>query len=174
MTRMRLSSARAARTQADESRAAATAALSTPTKAVRSNSIKELYKTAAKRLHPDLARDDADWRIRDRLMADVNLAYEQGDEAKLLEILEEYDSSPDTVVGSDVAAELVRAIRRISLVRKRIQQIESDITELRDSELFKLKSLVAEQAKLGKDVLSDIVASLKAQIDAKKDHLRSL
>jgi hypothetical protein len=150
------------------------AAISTPAKSARSDSIRDLYKAAAKRLHPDLARDDADRKIRDRLMTAANLAYANGDEARLRAILEEYDSSPDTVVGSDVAAELIRTIRQICLAKKRIEQIEAEITELRGSDLFELKELVAEQAKAGKDVLGEMVESLKRQIRAKRDQMQSL
>ena len=104
--------ASAARRQADESRKAATDALAVPAQPIRSDSLRELYKTAAKRLHPDLARDDADGKVRERLMTEANLAYAKGDEAALRAIFDEYDSSPDTVLGTDVAAELVRVIRQ--------------------------------------------------------------
>jgi hypothetical protein len=166
--------AAAARKQADESRQAATEALVVPPQAIRSDRLRELYKTAAKRLHPDLARDDADRRIRERLMTEANLAYARGDEAGLRAILDEYDSSPDTVLGTDVAAELVRVIRRISLANKRIQQINAEIAELKTSELFTLKNLVEDGQQTGKDVLGDMVGRLKQQVAAKREHLQTL
>lgn len=163
-----------ARKQADESRKAAADALAVPAHPKRSERVRELYKIAAKRLHPDLARDEADRKIRERLMTEANLAYARGDEARLRAILEDYDSSPDTVLGTDVAAELVRAIRRISLLRKGILKTEAEIAELKASELFTLKSLVEDGKRSGKDVLSDMVERLNQQIHAKRDHLRSL
>lgn len=166
--------ASAARRQADESRKAATDALAVPAQPIRSDSLRELYKTAAKRLHPDLARDDADRKVRERLMTEANLAYAKGDEAALRAILDEYDSSPDTVLGTDVAAELVRVIRRISLASKRIQQINAEIAELKASELFTLKKLVEDGQQAGKDVLGDMVGRLKQQVAAKREHLRAL
>lgn len=166
--------ASAARRQAGESRKAATDALDMPAQPKRSESLRELYKTAAKRLHPDLARDAADQRVRERLMTEANLAYAEGDEARLRAIVEEYDSSPDTVIGTDVAAELVRAIRRISLVTKTIRQIEIAIAELKSSELCKLKTLVDDGKRNGTDVLGDMVNRLKLQVEAKRQHLRTL
>jgi hypothetical protein len=118
-----------ARKQADESRKSATEAMEVHAHPKRSESLRELYKIAARRLHPDLARDDVDRKIRERLMTEANLAYARGDEARLRAILEEYDSSPDMVVGSDVAAELVRAIRRISLVNKIQSDLRLELTE---------------------------------------------
>jgi hypothetical protein len=163
-----------ARKQADESRKAADDALAVPTHPKRSERLRELYKTAAKRLHPDLARDDADRKIRERLMTEANLAYASGDEAGLLAILEDYDSSPDTVLGTDIGAELIRAIRRISLMRKRILQTEAGIAELKASELFTLMNLVEDGKRSGNDVLGGMVDRLKEQIKAKRDQLHSL
>ncbi|MBZ5523461.1 MAG: hypothetical protein LAP21_14600 [Acidobacteriia bacterium] len=163
-----------ARRRADESRKAAMDALATPAQPTRSDSLRDLYRLAAKRLHPDLSRDDDDRKIRERLMTEANLAYANGDEAKLRAILEEYDSSPDAVVGTDVASELVRVIRRISLVNKRILQIETEIAEVKTSELFRLKTLVEDGTRTGKDVLGDMVERLKQQIQARRQHLRSL
>jgi hypothetical protein len=166
--------ASAARRQAEGSRKAAADALAVPAQPKRSDSLRDLYKTAAKRLHPDLARDPADRKVRERLMTEANLAYARGDEAALRAILDEYDSSPDAVLGTDVAAELVRAIRRISLARKRIQVIETEIAVLKASELFTLRKLVEEGKQSGKDVLGEMVDRLQAQVHAKQNHLRSL
>lgn len=163
----------AARRQADESRKAAMGALAAPVQPTRSDTLRDLYKGAAKRLHPDLSRNDADRQIRERLMTEANLAYADGDEARLRAVLDEYASSPDTVFGADVASELVRVIRRISLVNKRIMQIEVEISELKASELFKLKALVEDGTRTGKDVLADMVDRLNRQVQAKREHLRN-
>jgi hypothetical protein len=163
-----------ARKRAEGSRKAAVESLVTRIRPERSDRVRNLYREAAKRLHPDLARDEADRKIRERLMTEANLAYESGDENGLQAILEEYESSPDTVVGTDIAAELVRAIRRISLATKRIIQIETEMAGLKASELFKLKTLVDEGTRTGKDVLGEMVDRLKQEIQVKQNQLRSL
>ena len=56
----------------------------------------------------------------------------------------------------------------------RIQQIEAEITELRVSELFTLKTRVEEGSQNGKDVLGEMVERLKGQIQTRREHLRSL
>jgi|SRR5215510_5127291 len=166
--------AQAARMRAEESRQAATEALATPAQPTRSDSLRDLYRVAAKTLHPDLSRDDADRKIRERLMTEANLAYEKGDESRLRAILEEYESSPDTVRGDDVAAELVRVIRRISLAKRRIQQVETEINEIKGSELFKLKTLVDDGTRTGKDVLGEMVERLKQQVESRRGYLGNL
>lgn len=78
-----------------------------------SDSLKRLYREAAKAIHPDLAPDDADRARREKVMTEVNKAYEEGDEHRLRAILHAWETSPDSVRGEGVAAELVRIIRRI-------------------------------------------------------------
>jgi hypothetical protein len=130
--------------------------------------LKTLYHEVARRIHPDLSADSADWAKRQRLMAEANLAYERGDETRLEKILVAYESSPETVNGKDAAAELVRAIRRISQIRNRLAEIEAEIQELLRSELWLLKSRVEEAAERGRDLLKEMIATVDEQIDAAK------
>lgn len=163
-----------ARSKAEESRRVVDSVLTLPPPVERSQSLKDLYRTVAKRLHPDLSRDETDRVVRERLMTQANLAYEKGDEAKLREILEEYDSNPDLVVGSDVGAELIRTIRRISLASSKIKKIEHEITDLNNSELAKLRATVNEGKRSGTDVLGQLVESLNRRIQQRRQHLSTL
>jgi hypothetical protein len=162
-----------ARKRADASRRSANEAPSPPHPVTRSQELKDLYRSAAKRLHPDLATGDADRATRERLMTEANLAYEHADQERLRAILEEYDSSPETIVGSDVGAELVRMIRKINLVNIQIEKIEAKRKELIASELFVLKHTVEDGSQKGIDVLSDLEEALQWQIDNKRQHLES-
>ena len=77
--------------------------------------LKRLYRQAAMELHPDLTTDDDEKPRRQRAMAEVNEAYEKCDAERIKKILDEWRSSPEHVQGDDMAAQLVRAIRRIAL-----------------------------------------------------------
>ncbi len=164
-----------ARKRAVESRRVADeSARALPPPVERAQRLKDLYRTAAKQLHPDLAQDERDRMIRDRLMTEANLAYAEGDEAKLEAILEEYQSSPDTVVGSDVGAELIRTIRHISLTQTNIRKVEAEIGRLRASEIHQLKTTVEEGRQGSRDVLGELVESLRYKIRAGRQYLQSL
>ncbi len=164
-----------ARKRAEESRRVADDSSRTlPHPVERSQKLKDLYRAAAKQLHPDLAQDDRDRAIRERLMTEANLAYAKGDEGSLEAILEEYQSNPDTVLGSDVGAELVRTIRRISLANMNIRKTETEISSLNASEICKLKTTVDEGRRRENDVLGDLVENLKQNVRARRQHLEHL
>jgi hypothetical protein len=165
--------AQEARRRAKESAQVAKDIRTTP-KLLRSDSLRDLYRVVAKRIHPDLADNDQDRALRERLMTEVNLAYARGDEAKVRVILEEYEDSPDAVAGNHVGAELVRTIRRINLVTNRIQTIEFEVTALKTCELYRLKEKLDEGSRKGKNILAELADSLRQQIKTRRDHLRSM
>jgi DNA-binding ferritin-like protein len=164
-----------ARERAEESRRVADDSSRTlPPPVERSQKLKDLYRAAAKQLHPDLAQDDRDRAIRERLMTDANLAYAEGDDAKLEAILEEYQSNPDTVMGSDVGADLVRTIRRISVANMNIRKTETEISGINASEICKLKTTVDVGRRRENDILGDLVENIKQNIRARRQHVQHL
>jgi hypothetical protein len=130
-----------------------------------SESLKKLYREIAKRIHPDLTTDEKERVRRNEIMAEANRAYEEGDEAKLRAILDEWESSPDTVKGEGVGAELVRIIRKVHQVQKRLAEIGNQITQLKGSDLCQLKAKVEEAAKEGRDLLKEMADRLNREIN---------
>ncbi len=118
----------------------------------------------ARRIHPDLAVDETDRIKRQRLMAEANRAYENGDEGRLRAILEEYESSPEAVFGEGTAVELVRVIRKIAQVKRRLTEIEAEQRKAMMSDLFELKKKVDEGTKQGRDVLNEMASAIQSQI----------
>ena len=134
-----------------------------------SDALKKLYRDVAKSLHPDLATDEEDRARRQRFMAEANQAYEGGDEIRLREILREWESSPDAIKGDDVAAELVRVIRKIAQVQERLRAIEGNIDDIQSSDLYRLKGEVESAEAEERDLLAEMAARLDRQIaDARK------
>lgn len=91
-----------------------------------SESLKKLYREVAKRIHPDLTTDEDERSRRQQLMAEANQAYEDGDEEQLQAILHGWESNPESVEGEGVAAELIRAIRKIAQGRDRLKVIQKE------------------------------------------------
>jgi DNA repair exonuclease SbcCD ATPase subunit len=156
----------AARVRARESaEALGTAAADRPAPDFKpSEELKNLYRQAAREVHPDLAPNEHELPRRARAMAELNRAYEEGDEARIRQILAEWRSSPEQVHGDDTAAQLVRVIREIAQARKRIAAIKGEIEELGRGELSRLKRQVEEAATRGQDLLGKIAKELDARV----------
>ena len=159
------SAAAQARTQAEESNSAVSGEAAAAQEFTPSPELKALYREVAKRVHPDLATDEADRRKREQLMAEANAAYQRGDAETLRRILEEYESSPESVRGEGVAADLVRVIRQIRQVRSRLSQIELEIASLIDSDIAKLRAKVEAARAEGRELLTEMAEDVRKRID---------
>ena len=87
------------------------------------------------------------------MKAEANQAYEDGDEARLRAILHGWESSPESVKGEGVVAELIRAIRKISQSQERLKTIQEKIQVLEQTELYQMKTKVITAQQAGRDLL---------------------
>jgi predicted nucleic acid-binding Zn-ribbon protein len=133
--------------------------------------LRSLFREAAKRIHPDFAKDEADRERRTRLMAQVNEAYSQGDADALQQILDEFGTSPESVQGEGIGAELVRIIRQIHQAKKNIAAIEQELSKLRASEIARLNQDAQAAQQEGRDLLTELAADVRERVaDARKKH----
>ena len=139
-----------------------------------SDSLKKLYREIAKRIHPDLTTNERERARRNEVMAEANRAYEQGDEARLRQILDEWESSPDTVKGEGAGAELVRVIRKVHQVQTRLSAIEVNLTGLKGSELYQMKKQVEEATAEGRDLLREMADRVGREIEDARIQLSKL
>ncbi len=133
--------------------------------------LKNLYRNAAKVLHPDFETDPALKRKKEELMKQLNFAYQRGDAEAMRQILEGWKSSPEAVSGDSVAAELVRTIRKIAQVRKRIALVERELAQAKESSLWKLYLQCQELKAVGRDLLSEMAMELDKEIQELKENL---
>ena len=137
-------------------------------------SLKKLFREVAKRIHPDLAINDADRSRRQKVMAEANRAYEEGDEAKLLAILHAWETSPESVEGEGVGPELIRVIRKIAQIQRRLVTIEAEMQQLRTSDLYQLWSKTDEAQNQGRDLLSEMASQAEQEIAAARKRLAAI
>jgi len=123
---------------------------------------KTLFREAAKRLHPDLHEDPRTRRRATDAMAAANEAYRLGDLDALRRILRDWEQSPEAIGGDDVAARLVRAIRRVSQVRELIAGARRELEALEASELNQLRERVEADPELLGRLRADLEAGLLA------------
>jgi hypothetical protein len=69
---------------------------------------------------------------------------------------------------------LVRTIREIAQARKRLAAIKTEIEELADVELSRLKRQVEEAAARGQDLLADMAGELDGRIAEARARLKAV
>jgi hypothetical protein len=161
-----------ARTQAEESFQNARAIGESKSKLTES--LKKLFREVAKLIHPDLATNDADRGRRQKLMAEANRAYEDGDEVRLQAILTEWETSPESFEGEGVGPELIRLIRKISQIQRRFVEIEAEMQQLSTSDLYQLWAKADELESEGRDLLKEIALQVEQEINAARKRLAAM
>jgi len=139
-----------------------------------SEKLKKLYREAARLIHPDLTTDEKERARRHHVMADVNQAYQDGDEERLQQILHQWECSPESVEGEGVGAELIRVIRKITQVTERLEEVKKHIETIKNSDLFILKTRVYLAREYGRDILAEMAAEVEEQITEAKERYRNL
>lgn len=93
-------------------------------------SLKELFRSLARAVHPDQARHEADRARRTEVMKEASRAYEDGDLARLLELEGSWQSERPSVEGGDPVLRC-RELERVN--RELLQQIRELTRRLRDA-----------------------------------------
>lgn len=130
--------------------------------------LKQTYRQAAKLIHPDRATSESERQRRTVLMAQVNRAYEVGDQKAIEKLMIEYGQDPEAIQGEDVASRIVKAIRRIAQLRRRLDAIQPEMEALQHQEIFQLKRTIEETEALGGDPLGDLSKKLMQEISGRK------
>jgi len=153
-----------ARARADESREQVDAATRESEPIPPTAELKALYRKAAARIHPDRADNDADRDYRNEAMAALNVAYRNGDFARMETLLREYEQRPEAITGEDVGTKLIRLIRQAAQLEQHITATEEEIAALHASELYQLQQQIEAEEAQGRDALSQLAAQLQRQI----------
>jgi len=132
---------------------------------------KKLYRKIASTIHPDKATDDKSRKIRTNLMAELNEAYKKKNIAKMQEILNKWNESPEAVAGDNTAAELIRTILAIARIKRRIVEIGKEIIELMACDLFLLMNKVHDADARGRNLLAETAARINIEIQAAQKEL---
>lgn len=168
--------AREAQARANESEREAAGSQTIPEKPAftPSDALKKLYRSIAKRLHPDLANNDAERERRHHYMVEVNRAYEAGDENQLRELLREWESNPEATPDKGLGAALARLILKITQVKKRIDQTQRELSALRQSAIYKLRARADKAREDNRDLFSEMVAEAEREISEQSTILKQM
>lgn len=82
--------------------------------------LKLAFRQAAKLMHPDRATNEPERLRRTKLMAQVDLAYERGDQQAIEKLVKEYGQDPEAITGGDPLSDLVKQLMQ-ELSERKIQ-----------------------------------------------------
>lgn len=136
--------------------------------------LRDLYRRAAKLVHPDTAGSDEERERRTRVMAAINQAYERGDAAAIQRIVEGESARPEAIEGDDVASRLIRVLRKLAQIRARFTELVQLQTALEADDMWKLFTLCRPDWAAGEDPLVEDEASLRTRIASAHARLAAL
>jgi predicted nucleic acid-binding Zn-ribbon protein len=137
-------------------------------------SLKQAYRQAVKLMHPDLAITGNERKRRTELMAQLNLAYERGDQRAIEKLAEEFGQDPEAITGEDIGSRIVKAIRRIAQLRRRLGEVQQEMEALHEAELFRLRQKIESAEAAGGDPLGDLAKRLATEIAERNSRLHAL
>ena len=171
----------AARSGAVDDRAAAAAAeqrFRETTTALRSvpapagpppdDDLKSLFRDAAKRMHPDLVRDEAGRPHAEAFMKRLNDAYRGGDAEAIRDLLRQWESSP---YAGPPAGDPDAATRALQVA---VDEAQRRLQEARDSDLARLMEQSLALTVSGRDLLGELRADAEAALAAARARLTAL
>ncbi len=133
--------------------------------------LKLAFRQAARLMHPDRATSEPERLRRTALMAQVNLAYERGDQLAIEKLIKEYGQDPEAITGGDVASRIVKAIRRIAQLRRRMGEVQQQMDAMQQTDIFELKQTIEETEAMGGDPLGDLAKQLMQELSERKIQL---
>jgi hypothetical protein len=133
--------------------------------------LKRLYFDLAKRCHPDFARDDAERRRREALMARINEAFRARDLAALAALGREADVADPDFAARPPRERLAWALAEVARLDDLLADLKEEAASLRRGELHRLWRRYEERGARVLDALED---DLEARLTAEGRRLDRL
>jgi hypothetical protein len=120
--------------------------------------LKTLFRDAAKRMHPDLVRDEAGRAHAEAFMKRLNEAYKAGDAEGIGNLVRQWETSPYATAAPLPAADASPALHAA------IAHAEARLAEARDSDLARLMEQAFQYSMQGRDLLLELRQDAEAAL----------
>jgi hypothetical protein len=135
--------------------------------------LKRLFREAAKRMHPDLARDDETRVHAEAFMKRLTRAYRAVDAQAVADLLRQWEASP-MAAAAEADAGPRMAAREVMALRAAVSAAEGRLAEARDSELAGLLEQVMAASARGEDLLARMRSDGEAALRTAQARLAAL
>jgi nucleoid-associated protein YgaU len=128
--------------------------------------LKRLFREAAKRMHPDLARDDEARAHAEAFMKRLTQAYRDGDGQAIADLLRQWEASPLSRAGGPDSPDAARRVAAREAVAQRaaVGAAERRLAETRGSQLADLLEQVMAASAAGEDLLARMRTDAQAAL----------
>lgn len=135
---------------------------------------RKLFRTLARKIHPDLADDFEDRRLRHELMAEATRAYRKKDHRRLQWLLEHWEASPSLAKGRDMDSRLERVNQQIAWERYRIQDLNYEIAGLGASSSAEIMREAEEARRQGRNFVAEMRNRVLSELVQAKSRLKKV
>ena len=128
--------------------------------------IRQVFLRLADNFHPDKVTDQVEKEYRTEVMKEINLAYQNGDLAKLLAIEKQKELGVE--IDRDSADDLTRQCLRVEaendFLKNQLEDLKRKLKLTRKSEPGELTAVFKKMAKLGGDPIAEALSGIEAEI----------
>ena len=144
--------------------------------------LKQAFRRAAMMMHPDRATTEPERLRRHGLMIKLNLAYERGDQQAIENLVLEFIQDPvmqeiedpELIADQGVELRVLTTIRRTGQLRRRMDEIQEELQEKTQSDIFKLKITIERAELRGGDPLGDLAEQLLQELAERRIRLEEI
>lgn len=144
--------------------------------------LKQAFRRAAMMMHPDRATTEPERLRRHGLMIKLNLAYERGDQQAIENLVLEFIQDPvmqeiedpELIADQGVELRVLTTIRRTGQLRRRMDEIQEELQEKTQSDIYKLKITIERAELRGGDPLGDLAEQLLQELAERKIRLEEI
>jgi hypothetical protein len=135
---------------------------------------RKLFRTLARKIHPDLTNDFEERRLRHELMAEATRAYRARDARRLQWLLEHWDANPGLAKGRDIDSRLARTNQQIAWERYRIQDLHHEIAGIGASSSAEIMREVQEATRQGRNLVAEMRNRVLSELVQAKSQLKKM
>jgi hypothetical protein len=144
-----------------------------PSAAPGKGGLRKLFWSVARMFHPDHAADEEEARRRHSIMAEASRAYRDGDVESLSTLLD--DEQLQSYCASGARDEVPEdAAARLVYLKEELITIEFGIKRLKQDRLYHIMLATAEEARQGRDALTQMADTLTRKITKARNRLAHL
>lgn len=154
----------------------------TPPPVVITPELKKAFRRAAMMMHPDRANTEPDRQRRHEFMIKLNLAYERADQQAIEKLMLDFIQGsgmlevedPDEIPDLGVELRILKIVRRTGELRRRLEEIQMELQERRQSDIYKMKATIERAELKGSNPLGNLAEKILQELSEKKIRLQNM